>query len=153
MHKTIKELYKDNSLAMKLVATIFGITFIHHLWGEVIFGGGTRLAIAIVFAIVFALSVGLYKLQKTHRWALYLFWFLTIAFWVVLVGLVEGGYNHVLKVGAWLAGASPETIASFYDPKDYEPVSDFFFELTGVLTAIPAMALVINLFTKRKKSN
>lgn len=85
VNKTIKELYKGSSLPIKLVAATFGITFIHHLWGEVVFGGGVRLAIAVVFAIVFALSVGLYKLQKTHHWARYVYCFLIIAFWAVLV--------------------------------------------------------------------
>lgn len=149
MSKTVLDFYKKGSFTMKLVSVTFAITFIHHLWGEIIFRGGTRLMIAIVFAVVFALTVGLYMLQQKRRWAKYVYWLLVIAFWVVVVGLVEGGYNHAFKVGAWLAGVSPETIASFYNPDEYEPVSDFFFEFTGVLTTIPALAIIVSLFKKK----
>jgi len=151
MFTTITKNYKNSSLVMKLTTLLFGVTFIHHLWGEVVYGGGVRAEIAIVFAIVFALTVGLYALSKKHAWVKYLYWILIVAFWVVLVGLIEGGYNHVFKVGAWLAGVSPETLADFYGD-EYEPVSDFFFEATGVLTAVVSLLIIKAMFKKSVKS-
>jgi hypothetical protein len=59
---------------------------------------------------------------------------------VLLFGAFEGVYNHAVKNILFLAGASIETMHRLFPPPTYELPSDLFFEATGVLQIVPAMA-------------
>jgi hypothetical protein len=57
---------------------------------------------------------------------------------VVLVGAVEGGYNHAFKVAVWALGAPRDVLESLFPPPTYELPNDVWFEASGVLQAVVA---------------
>ncbi len=52
---------------------------------------------------------------------------------VAWIGAFEGGYNHLLKNAVYFGGLPHDAFARLVPPPSYEPPSDWFFELTGVL--------------------
>lgn len=111
------------------VLVLYAITFVHHIYGGLVFGTPERLAIAAVFTGILLATLGLLYLYRRidSGVALGFAVSLIVLFWVVLLGGFEGGYNHVYNTILYLAGVpSP----------DYRP--DLFFQATGILTFVAA---------------
>lgn len=116
---------------------VLALTTIHHIYGAIIYDTPWRFHIAIVapvlaLAIVRALYLGGSR-QGTPSGKL---WTMVAAaliliFPVGLIGLVEGGYNHLVKNLAYFAAGEPMARALFPAPA-YEMPGDFLFEATGI---------------------
>ena len=63
---------------------------------------------------------------------------MVLVFPVLLFGLFEGLYNHVLKDALYLAGLPESLFVTLFPPPTYEMPSDVLFEVTGVLQPVPA---------------
>lgn len=116
---------------------LLALTSIHHAYGATAFGTPWRLHVLYVVAPVAALIAILLSAAwyaPSGRSARLLTWAAAIVVCVVpivLVGYVEGGYNHVVKNIAYrLAG--PDTFAAIFPNPPYEKPNDLFFEATGI---------------------
>ena len=66
--------------------------------------------------------------------------------WVVLSGLLHGGYAHAYKDILFLVNGPPELYYPL-NPDEHYPPDDIFFEITGMLETVTAY--FIALFTYR----
>jgi hypothetical protein len=66
--------------------------------------------------------------------------------WVVLSGLLHGGYAHTYKDILFLVDGPPEPYYPL-NPDEHYPPNDIFFEITGVLEMVTGY--FIALFTYR----
>ena len=67
------------------------------------------------------------------RISLWLFMTLTLIVPVGLIGLFEGGYNHLVKNVLFFGGASGATFERLFPPPAYEVPDNIWFEVTGIL--------------------
>jgi hypothetical protein len=128
--------------ALAALATAYGITTVHHLYGGVADGSTRRLMVPLILLPAVLASAGvLVGYRRTGRHTLLVVYACLVTVVVVgLLGLFHGGYAHVYKDLVFLTGAP----ASWYvglNPDEHYPPDDLFFELTGVLD-LAAAALV-----------
>ena len=125
------------------VLAILLLTSVHHVWGAYVFDTPFRLHIVFVAIPAAAAIIGVLYLAATRTGAIG-----TMARWtaiaatallpIALIGIYEGGYNHILKnLEYFLAGADAAR-ARFPSPT-YEMPSDLFFEASGALQFPAAM--------------
>ncbi|RBL88952.1 hypothetical protein [Chitinophaga flava] len=130
------------------------LTAVHHAYGAVIYHTHWRLHMVFV-GIPVALLIGWqYRLlqRKKWYWLRYTYLLLVWLIPVLLVGLYEGVYNHLLKDILYYAGLSPETFDSMFPPPAYEKPNDLIFEITGVLQGLlyfPLQRPLLSLLFKR----
>jgi hypothetical protein len=116
------------------------LTSVHHVYGAYRYATPERfhvLFIAVPAAIVIACSLRLLR----SRGGGVAFWVLaatSLVVAVLLFGVYEGGYNHVLKNVLYFAGTAPEVMRTFFPYDMYEPPNDVVFEVTGVAQAVVA---------------
>jgi hypothetical protein len=116
------------------------LTIIHHIYGGIIYNTPVRFHIAWFAIPVIAVMILLYAIQVRKKSSPALS---KITFWIFIsiiilipfgtFGLVEGGYNHLLKNTLYFGGASEELILQFYSDPIFEMPNDFWFEFTGIL--------------------
>ncbi len=116
--------------------SLLALTAVHHAYGAFAFDTMWRLHVLIPSAAAaIAILVGL-RLCRSDRaaYAMAGRWLTAAAaliFPILLIGLWEGGYNHLVKnLIYFLAGA--EAARSVFPPPTYEMPSDLFFEVSGV---------------------
>ena len=63
-----------------------------------------------------------------------------------MIGLYEGGYNHVLKNVLYFGGASPELLAALFPPPAYELPDSALFEVSGIAQLAPAVPGIHQLY-------
>lgn len=125
-------------------SAVFALTSIHHVYGAFRYGTPWRIHAAAVAALtVIALLVTLRISRaraesKAGRAAWWAFWSIDAVIFVLLFGVFEGAYNHVLKDILFLAGAPLALMRQLFPPPMYEMPNDLFFEVTGVLQVVPA---------------
>ncbi|WP_436499692.1 hypothetical protein [Actinokineospora sp. HUAS TT18] len=136
--------------ALLSVVALYVVTLAHHLYGGLAFPGVERLVIALVFTVVIAVTAWTYRAGVATRWARWVYLGL-VALWVVVVGVIEGGYNHALFVGLRLFGASSEVFARMYPDgiEIAEASDDLFFQGTGVLTLIAVIPILTSAVRSR----
>ncbi len=78
-----------------------------------------------------------YRGRPVGRWSRNAFVVLTCLVCVVWLGLYEGGYNHALKDLLFWTGLPAERFQALFPPGTYEPPSDLFFEVSGILNCPP----------------
>ena len=61
----------------------------------------------------------------------------TLGIPILMIGMFEGLYNHVVKNLLYFGGASTG-LTRVFPPPTYEMPNDVFFEITGVLQVVPA---------------
>lgn len=127
-------------------STVFVLTTIHHVYGAIRYDTPWRLhaaaiaALAVV-AMLLALRVSRAEpMSASGRAAWWAFWVVDAVIFVLLFGVFEGFYNHVLKDALYLAGTRMATMRALFPPPMYEMPNDWFFEVTGVLQTLPAVA-------------
>ncbi|MCC5940686.1 MAG: hypothetical protein JJU37_04025 [Balneolaceae bacterium] len=128
-------------------ACVMILTIIHHIYGAIIYETPVRLHItwfAIPVLIVMALFYTLHVwdkssplISKTSLWAFNL---TVLLIPVVTFGVVEGGYNHLLKNILYFGGTSAELMDQFYSDPIFEMPNDFWFEATGILQLFIGLA-------------
>ena len=122
-----------NAWALAVIA----ITTLHHVYGAIAFDTPWRLHIVFIAVPIGALiTVGLvYAWPRRHsragqlaKWSAAL---LSLVFAFALIGLYEGGYNHVLaNIVFQMHG--PEALMAFYDADIHQLPTEPVFEATGV---------------------
>ncbi len=138
-----------------LAIAAMALTGVHHVYGGMVYATPWRhhaaiLAVPIIIAL--ALAYGIYRQAPGSAGgdlAFRLFVLLTLLFPVLLVGFVEGGYNHVVKNVVYFAGA-PDSFGRLFPSPPYEPPDDLLFELSGVLQFVLALLLVRHLLRLRR---
>ena len=113
------------------------LTSIHHAYGAYLYDTPWRYQV-VVFALVMALGIsGLsfaahrHEAEPMGRPLLWLNMATILIVPVLVIGLIEGGYNHFVKDIVYLAGDTALFHRMFPVPP-YEAPGDWFFEVTGV---------------------
>jgi len=141
---------RTRDLTITLVAVQWVVTFAHHLYGGLTFDSPGRTIMAFIFAAILGTTLWLHRLGATRRWAQRACHALVVVFWVILLGLYEGGYNHTLYL--FLREVDPVRAQSWYPAGSDAAISnDVFFQGTGVLTLIAGIAVAIALPTARRR--
>jgi hypothetical protein len=65
---------------------------------------------------------------------------LALAFPFAMIGLFEGGYNHVLKNVLYFGGATRDLLQALFPAPTYELPNNLLFELSGIAQFPPAVA-------------
>ena len=119
---------------------LYSTTFVHHVYGGIIYDSIERIVLALVFSVVFAATAWLRRLERASRWAAYAYTGIVTVFWIGLIGIYEGGYNHALYVLLSVTGVSPQLAETLYPrPADGVAPDNAFFQATGVLTLVVAL--------------
>ncbi len=118
---------------------VLGLTTVHHLYGAKIYSAPFRRHVASGMLPVLLVLVLAYEVHRRRpstslgRVSLRLFMALTLVVPVGVIGLFEGGYNHLVKNVLYFGGASRALLHRLYPPPTYEMPNDFWFEATGIL--------------------
>jgi hypothetical protein len=137
---------------MLAVALLYLVTLVHHLFGGLVFDSAERLVLALVFTVLFAVTVWLFVLAATRSWARRTYTGLVVGFWIVLLGLYEGGFNHSLYLVLRATAGGGETLRRLYPAGSDATVSNnVFFQATGVLTLVAAVAVAVTLVVTRQR--
>jgi len=119
------------------------LTTVHHIYGAYVYDTPWRLHVG--FVSVFAAAAIAASLFATRRavnqvvrdFAFWVFVIVSLVVPVLLIGLFEGGYNHVLKDAMFFAGLPTSIFDRLFPPPMYEKPDDLFFEITGVMQLFP----------------
>lgn len=131
----------DDALRPALIASgcVLLLTMIHHVHGAIVYSTPWRLEVAYIVVPTFlalvltrALAVRSHG-TRTRAVARWTFGSLVVLVPFFLFGVVEGGYNHVLKNILYFGGAGGDTLKRLFPPATHELPSDVWFEATGVL--------------------
>lgn len=116
---------------------VLALTVVHHAYGALLYDTPWRLHAAVVAAVIaLAIVRALYLAgskrgtSSGRRWA-HIAMALILVFPVILIGLVEGGYNHLVKDLVYLF-SGPQAARTLFPSPTYEMPSDLVFELSGV---------------------
>ncbi len=154
-------LKKDSWMAGLTSATVLLITSVHHLYGAVVYNTPWRAHVAPIaafFILVIASGLFLFERRPHAPGARMFFWAAVGSILVVpvgLIGLFEGGYNHLLKNILYFSGVSQRVMNSLFPAPKYEMPNNLFFEVTGIGTffaALPAAYYLCRLVTKRPRN-
>jgi len=130
-------------------------TSVHHIYGAYIYDTPERLhvlAISIpVILLTYFFDSYFRKTSPTHKNIMVLAYAAVIFVpSLLLIGVLEGVYNHILKNILYFSNVSEDTIINvfyhFYDAELVEMPNDFLFELTGVAQGVLAIPLALQFF-------
>lgn len=110
------------------------LTSLHHIYGAWVYNTPWRIHIIFIglpFMILSILFLVLYKRSQKSLF-LYISSGLSSLFFGILIGVYEGGYNHLFKNLVFLL-ADKQTAVSLFPPPVYEPPGNAVFEITGIL--------------------
>jgi hypothetical protein len=119
------------------------LTTVHHVYGAYVYDTPWRLHVGFVSGFAAAAILGALSVARRRRndafsdIAFWVFVVVTLVIPVLLIGLFEGGYNHVLKVALYFAGAPSPVMNRLFPPPTYERPDNLFFEITGVMQLVP----------------
>jgi len=116
---------------------VLGMTAFHHAYGAIVYETPSRFHIAVIapilaLGIVQALYLGGSR-RGTRSGSMWtrIAAGLILIFPVGLIGMVEGGYNHVIKnLVYFLSG--PQLARGLFPPPAYEMPDNLLFEITGI---------------------
>jgi len=153
-----------NQTSKKLVQLIIGIgitTWLHHIYGGFIYDTVYRivvptLTLPILLAATFYLQYNLIK--RENQVVKVLFTLIVSIFWIVAIGLIEGGYNHILKNILFFADVSKDRLTVLFPPEFgelrlFEKPNDLIFELTGIVQFFLGLLLIKKLHNFLKNLN
>jgi ABC-type sugar transport system permease subunit len=126
------------------------LTSVHHAYGAFIYNTPWRLHVVVACAVAVPMMFAALAAQR-HRGrrggtdtvrtlAFWSFVLITFVLPVAGIGIFEGVYNHVAKNLLYFGGAAPAIMRVLFPPGIYELPNDMFFEATGVLQTLPALA-------------
>jgi hypothetical protein len=130
---------RDSWILKASLATL-AVFVAHHAHGAVLYATPWRLH-AVPFAFVAGLVLIAAHALRRHRGARRVFLATAVVVPVLLIGLYEGVYNHLVKNLLFLGGASRDLLLALFPPPTYELPGDLLFELSGVLQIAPAAAV------------
>lgn len=114
------------------------LTTSHHAYAGILFGTGWRLEGLSLGVIAFAASIWAWRRGRR----LLSLWVSTVFFGFV-IGIVEGGYNHVIKEALYALAFPQGVLDALFPPPVYEPPGDLLFEVTGALQLVVGAALMV----------
>jgi hypothetical protein len=131
--------HRGTTLRPALLAVLgeLALTSIHHGYGAVIYAAPFRFQVVVISAVLAVLILGLAYVAANHRGSMLggIAWWLNVliivAYPIVAIGLVEGGYNHIVKNVIYLLG-NRAVYDGMFPASAYELPTDWFFELTGI---------------------
>ena len=128
------------------------LTSVHHAYGAYVYSTPWRLHVVFIAgaaALVILGALGVLR-ARPSGWPRTAAWWLlaltVLALPVVMVGVFEGLYNHVLKNVLYFGGSAAGTMARLFPPPQYEMPNDVFFEITGMLQVVPAALAALHLY-------
>jgi hypothetical protein len=133
---TTKQLINRTAL---LILAAYSLTTIHHIYGGLVDGAPNRLRVPVIMAIPSLVALGsLRRYKRTgSKAALATSTTVAVLAWVVLSGLLHGGYAHAYKDILFLVNGPPELYYPL-NPDEHYPPDDIFFEISGVLETVTA---------------
>ena len=142
LRTSTSQLIKRAALA---ILAAYTLTFIHHVYGGLVDGDSNRLLVPILMAVPLLVTLGLlYQYGRTgNRLALTTFSIVAVLAWVILLGLLHGGYAHAYKDMLFLVGGPPQLYYSL-NPNEHYPPDNVFFEITGALDMVTAYFVALN---------
>ena len=132
------------ALAMGLA---YALTTVHHIYGGLVDAAPIRLRVPIIMSIPTVIAVGsLHRYRKTgSRAALITAGTVGSLAWVVLSGLLHGGYAHAYKDVLFLLNG-PSRLYHPLNPSEHYPPDNLFFEITGVLETATALLVAFSMY-------
>ena len=131
---------------------LMGLTSIHHLYGAFIYKTPWRAHVLFISVPVIMITIILTRFIQSagngmQKFLLWLYWAIILCAPVLLIGVFEGLYNHVLKNSLFFSGLSEAWMHKIFPPGMYEMPNNIFFEVTGAMQGVFAVFL-INSFIK-----
>lgn len=125
------------------------LTSIHHVYGSIIYKTPWRAHVLFlsipVIVITVILSRFIQRMENVSRKFLFwINWAIILLASVLLIGLFEGLYNHVLKNILFFSGLSVVYLSRLFPTGMYEMPDDLIFEATGVIQGIIAVLLILH---------
>ncbi|XZF15468.1 hypothetical protein ACTHGU_04980 [Chitinophagaceae bacterium MMS25-I14] len=116
-------------------AGIYALTAFHHYYGSVVYGTPWRTHVVYIGGIALLLCFLPGLLYRRFRNKLLLNGYLVIGsvLFSLLIGLVEGFYNHTIKDLLYFSGMNAHTWRSLFPAPAYEVPDNIVFESTGIL--------------------
>jgi len=132
-----------NRTALSVLAA-YALTTVHHVYGGIVDGAPNRLRVPLVMALPSLVALGsLFRYKRTGSGAaLATGGGVSVLAWVVLSGLLHGGYAHAYKDVLYLLDGPPELYYPLNPDEHYAP-DDLFFEVTGVLEVVTACLVAL----------
>jgi hypothetical protein len=120
------------------ILAAYALTTIHHIYGGLVDRAPNRLRVPVIMAIPSLITLwSLYRYNRTGSGAaLATSSSVAVLAWVVLSGLLHGGYAHAYKDVLFLVGG-PQELYYPLNPDEHYPPDDIYFEITGVLEMVP----------------
>jgi hypothetical protein len=151
---------KTSTRTLIASAALLLLTVFHHVYGAVLYETPWRSHVAL---IVLPVLLGMIAAHEVHRrnpdtplGAASLWAFLVLASVpIVVIGFVEGGYNHLVKDVLFFAGLRADLLDRLFPDSVYEMPDDALFEISGVLqlfVALYAARWLVRLWRERKGS-
>ena len=138
---------KSIERAAVVIGLAYALTTVHHIYGGLVDSAPNRLRVPIIMAIPTGIAVGsLHRYRKTgSRAALITAATVGSLTWVVLSGILHGGYAHAYKDVLFLLNAPPKLYHPL-NPSEHYPPDDMFFEITGVLEIGTAVLVASSMY-------
>lgn len=124
--------------AMLSSSAILVLTILHHFYGAIIYSTPWRAHVVFFAGPVLLILGAAWLINRASKAGIartlskWIFFLASATVAVGLIGLFEGGYNHVLKDVLYFGGASAETLSMLFPQPTYEMPDDALFEITGV---------------------
>lgn len=136
------------------------LTALHHAYGAMVYRTPWRLHIVPVSIVSVAVIAGALvasvqnprsTIGKAARWLAVI---VIAVVPVLLIGLFEGTYNHLLKNVLFFAGTPLSVMRQLFPPPTYELPNNLLFEVSGVLQVpVAGLAAVYDLRLARGMSH
>ena len=142
----------------RYASAVLLITSVHHAYGAYIYNTPWRYHAVLVAGITAPLIFGALAVMRSRPPGLLrmlaqgLFVLGTLGVSILMIGMFEGLYNHVVKNLLYFGGASTGLIMRLFPPPTYEMPNDVFFEITGVLQVVPATLAAWYLYRATQRS-
>jgi hypothetical protein len=130
---------KTSTKTLLASAGVLLLTTLHHFYGAVLYKTPWRNHVAFVALPVLLVLVVSHELHRRQpatplgRTSLFLFAALTLAIPVGVIGIFEGGYNHLVKDVLFFGGLPAAALDRLFPDSVYEMPDDLLFEASGVL--------------------
>lgn len=131
--------------ALLASASVLILTSLHHLPGAAVHDTPWRAQVAMAVIPVLVVLVFAFAMHRARpqfwlgRAARWLFIVVTLTVCVGLVGLFEGGYNHVVRNVVHFARTDPRVRERLFPTSTYEAPSHVLFEVAGVLPLVVSL--------------
>jgi hypothetical protein len=123
------------------------LTLVHHVYGAAIYDTPWRNDVAYIAVPALLAMVAAHLVHARAGGTVR-----TVAFWILvglvlsvsglLFGMVEGGFNHLVKNLLFFGGMDVATLERLYPPPTAELPNDFWFEATGILQFVTGLGAI-----------